>query len=141
MPEIKINFDPDIALHPDTHQLEFKYRPYLQVKIGHNNKLTSNFIRALVDSGSDRNLFPSSFATEIGINWTTGDKHKITGIGGKTIYSYGHLVTVKVKKRKIETIVYFAREITIPLLGRDGFFNFFKTISFDTRNKKMILFY
>ena len=54
---------------PETKRLDFMYRPYMCVKLQHKKHISSNFVKALVDSGSDYNVFPSSFATEIGIDF------------------------------------------------------------------------
>jgi len=73
MPIIKYDFLPDIFVHPNTKKLGTIYRPYILVKLGNKNKWSKNFIKTLIDSGADHNVFPSSFATEVGIDYKRGE--------------------------------------------------------------------
>ena len=45
-------------------KLDFIYRPYVFIKLGNGNKWSKNFIRSLIDSGADYNVFPSAFAKD-----------------------------------------------------------------------------
>lgn len=90
---------------------------------------------ALVDSGSDRNLFPSNIATEAGITLDKNKARKIYGIGNSFTIVYPAKINIWIGIKKYETNVDFSLEQQIPLLGRNGFFNLFKSIKFD-ENKK-----
>lgn len=35
----------------------------------------------------------------------------------------------------IETVVYFGENVKLPILGRDGFFNYFRKVAFDVKDK------
>ncbi len=71
------NFLPDLFRDPRTHKLGTIYRPYVLIKLGNKMNWSANFIKALVDSGADNNVFPASFATEIGIDYKKGDYIKL----------------------------------------------------------------
>lgn len=141
MPIIKYDFLPDIITHQGTKKLGTIYRPYVLVKLGNKNKWSKNFIKALVDSGADQNVFPSSFADEIGIDYTKGQLQKITGVGGLSINSYMHLVKIRIENKELETVVQFGEDIQTPLLGREGFFNYFDYAKFNVKRRFMELKY
>ena len=135
-------FEPDLAVNPKTKRMDFMYRPYIQIRLQYKKAITSNFIRALVDSGSDYNIFPSSFAKEIGIDYRKGIPHKASsGIGGISIYTYGAIASINTGIKTFDTVIFFADEVRVPILGRHGFFNFFKNIEFNTKGKKMLIKY
>lgn len=132
------DFEPELVIDPETKRPNFMYRPYMFVKLQHKKHISSNFIKALVDSGSDYNVFPSSFATEIGIDYKKGDKYKTSsGIGPVTIYTYGHIVYIDCDIKRFDAVIFFADEVRIPILGRHGFFHCFKNIEFNVKEKRM----
>lgn len=135
MPLIKYNFLPDIFLDLKVKKLKTIYRPYTLVKLGNNNKWSKNFIKALLDSGSDYNVFPSSFANEIGIDYKKGEYQKIIGVGGLSVDSYIHFVKIKIEDKEFETVAQFGAHIQTPLLGREGFFNYFDYVKFNTKRR------
>jgi predicted aspartyl protease len=135
MPIIKYDFLPDIAFDPKVDKLKTIYRPYALVKLGNENKWSKNFIKALIDSGADYNVFPSSFADEIGIDCVKGELQKITGVGGLSIDTYVHFVRIKVENKEFETVVQFGKDIQTPLLGREGFFNYFDYAKFNVKRR------
>ena len=141
MSVITLDFQPDILISSQTKKLDFIYRPYVFIKLGNGNKWSKNFIRSLIDSGADYNVFPSAFAKEIGINYEAGQKHKTTGVGGQLMTTYLHVVKIKVNSREIDTVVSFGKEIETPLLGRQGFFNYFDRITFIVKSKTLELEY
>ena len=111
MPIIKYDFLPDIFFDPKVKKLKTIYRPYVLVKLGNKKKWSKNFIKALVDSGSDYNVFPSSFANEIGIDYEKGEYQKIVGVGGLSVDSYMHFVKIKVENKEFETVIQFGNHI------------------------------
>lgn len=135
MPVIKYNFLPDIFFDPKVKKLKAIYRPYVLVKLGNRNKWSKNFIKALIDSGSDHNVFPSSFATEIGLDYKKCEYRKIIGVGGFPIDSYMSFTTIKVENKELKTIIQFGENIQTPLLGREGFFNYFDYIKFNVKKR------
>lgn len=141
MPLLLFDFEPDIYRDPLSNKFAFIYRPYLFVRLANKTKRSPNLIRALVDSGADNNVFPAAFAEEIGLSFKNGKVHKIYGVGEYEITTFVHSVKLIVGKREIDTAVQFSELITTPLLGRLGFFAYYKRISFDLKQKKLELKY
>ena len=135
MPVIKYDFLPDLTVDPETKKLGTIYRPYIPIKIGNKNKWSPNFIKSLIDSGADHNVFPSSFASEIGINYTKGQYRQIIGVGNLPIDSFINFVKVKIENKVIETVIQFGEQVKTPLLGREGFFNYFDYIKFNAKRR------
>jgi len=107
-----------------------KFRPIINIAISHKNTISSG-IKALVDSGADKNLFPAWMGEWLGINFKKHEYNKIIyGIGGAEIKAYTQKVKVHLHKFSYDTEIDFSFEQQIPLLGRDGFFNLFKSIKF-----------
>ena len=135
MPVKTINFEPDFIINPENGKLDFIYRPYLFIKLGNKSKWSMNFIRSLLDTGADFNTFPASFAKEINLDYKKGKKRETMGFKGESITTYLNIVSLKIDSKIIETAVCFGEEVKTPLLGRQGFFNFFDRISFKTKDK------
>lgn len=141
MPVLTYEFLPDIFENPRTKKRGVIYRPYVLIKLGNGNKWNKNFIKALVDSGADTNLFPTEFAKEIGLNYKTGMYRRILGIGKQEIESYINFVKLKIKTKELETVVQFSENVQTPLLGREGFFNYFERITFNVKKRFLELKY
>lgn len=131
----KIDFEPDLSFNRATQQWEFMYRPYLFVKLINRKRSSGNVIKTLVDSGSDHNIFPAEFATEIGLNYKKGTKRETTAVNEYAFVVYGNRVKVEYDGKTFETIIYFGDNVKIPVLGRNGFFNYYRKVSFDVKNK------
>lgn len=141
MPLLNYNFHPDIFRDQKIGKLGVVYRPYVLIKIGNGTRWSENFIRALVDSGADRNVFPALFATEIGIDYVNGEQKKIVGVGKQDITSYTYIVKMKIDTKEFDTVIEFGESIQIPLLGREGFMNYFDYIKFNVKKKVVELKY
>lgn len=90
----------------------------------------------MVDSGSDRNLFPAKLGESIGINIKSGNLRPILGIGkDNVIDAYTHKIKIFIADRSFDSEADFSYEQQAPLLGRDGFFKFFKKVEFKEKNK------
>lgn len=87
----------------------------------------------MVDSGSVINLFPASWGVLLKIPIKSGQLQKIYGIGGVSIESYRHDAHFYIIDSKINfrTYAYFSEKQNMPLLGRYGFFDMFKNVSFN----------
>lgn len=132
---MKFDFEPELSFNPHTNKIDYCYRPYLFIKLSHKRKSSANFIKTLVDSGSDRNTFPAEFAKEIGLDYKKGESRKITSVNDSFTVVYGNRVKIEFDGKSIETVVYFGKSVKLPILGRDGFFNYFKKVSFDVKSK------
>lgn len=143
MPQNKLVFEyfPTPTQDPETGQVFQIYRPFIPVQISADNEKTYAF-RALVDSGSDRNLLPAAFGAMIGLDIKKGLKREIVGIGNSQITAYTweiELVVLGSSPTTFTTFADFSYEQQIPLLGRDGFFNLFRSIEFRERRKLLEL--
>jgi hypothetical protein len=128
----KVTYHPYIGIDPRTGKQTEIFRPTIPVVIVYKNKATFDF-QALIDSGSDRNLFPAGFGEAIGIDIKNGNKHPIRGIGDYDIMAYTHKVKILAAGKTFEAEIDFSYEQKSPLLGRLGFFNFFKEICFNEK--------
>lgn len=121
---------PETYLDPSSNTIKAFYRPMIRIRISQNKGQISFPFDALIDSGSDRNLFPIYFARKI--RMTTNKNPKvIQGIGGVTVNAYAGKINLWIGAKKYETEADFSSEQKMPLLGRNGFFNLFKSIKFD----------
>jgi hypothetical protein len=118
-------------------------RSYIPIILGYNHKIPYKVpIACLLDSGCDHNLFPGPWAKLIGIKkLESGEKIDYTGIGSSGVVAYRHFVNLIIPNSKIsfKTQVDFSNDQQTPLLGRTGFFCYFKKVIFDEVNNKLIL--
>lgn len=97
-------------------------------------------INALIDSGADFNLLPGDLGRAMGINLEKGEPTFIVGIGAKRIKAYRHKrIGIFVEGKKLETYADFSEEHDIPILGQNGFFDFFKAITFKRKSEEILL--
>lgn len=121
--------------HPVTGEIvHITCRPIILIRISYGHHLSWEF-EALVDSGSDRNLFPAYLGEIIGINFKKVKPLKIGGIGSSQVNAFPVNVKLFIGTTSYQTVVDFSYEQQIPLLGRNGFFNLFKSIKFDENNR------
>lgn len=113
-----------------TQQIFEVFAPFIPIKISHDHKSSFEF-HAMVDSGASRNLFPSVFGQQAGINIQKGRQVRLLGIGDKEIIGYSHRINIYLNGIVFETEADFSFEQRFPLLGRSGFFNLFQKIIFD----------
>ena len=132
----KCTYFPYISEDPKTGKKMEVFRPTIPVMISYDGNPSWDF-QALIDSGADRNLFPAKLGESIGIDIRSGKKRSILGIGGYKIIAYTHKVKILCAGKSFDTEIDFSYEHEQPLLGRDGFFNLFKHISFSEKIKEM----
>lgn len=111
-----------------------KFYPIVIIKLNYGHKLSRPF-RALVDSGSDRNLFPAHIGESIGISFKKIKPVTIKGIGKGEIKAYTKKVKLYIDTNKYDTEVDFSYDQQMPLLGREGFFDLFECVSFNHKTK------
>lgn len=132
---ISISYLPIPLLNPLTNSIIGEiFRPIIPLRIAHNQKI-SYPLNALVDSGADRNLFPAELGESLGIEIKKGKKVSIGGIGDVEIKAYTARVSLFIYTYKFETEVDFSYQHQRPILGRNGFFNLFKSIKFKERER------
>ena len=128
----------EVTYFPDPSPTGTVYRPKIMVWISNQNK-HSRIFHALVDSGSDRNLFPASWGEAVGINIKSGKRCSIYGIGNAELTAYTHEVDLHLGRETFRTTIDFSYEQGMPLLGRQGFFDLFKQVEF-RESKKVVEF-
>lgn len=112
---------------------------YKQVKSGHFRPIFPVYLHyqdeefgyeALLDSGADYNIFPSSIGRALGLDVKSVKEMEIGGIvAGEPLVGYVHQIEIEVIiGEKIKTLVVFADNISpdgYGVLGQLGFFNFY----------------
>lgn len=134
--EFSVTYYPYPQVNPKTGKVSDVFRPTVPIKVSYGSKVTTPF-QALVDSGSDRNLFPSEIGKILGIPVKKGMLRPIFGIGKAKISAYTHKVLLNFEGWSFEVEVDFSDEQKIPLLGRFGFFDQFKRVLFREKKKEI----
>ena len=129
------SYFPQFFYNPEAGENEAVYLPTIPIKISADQDIISKPFDALVDSGSDRNLFPLYFATYLGIQFKKIKPKKIYGIGENYIEAYPAEVNIWLGDQKYKTSADFSPKQKAPILGRDGFFNLFESIKFDEKGQ------
>jgi len=96
------------GVDPDTKRLIEIYRPMISIRISKNHGQISPSFDALIDSGSDRNLFPLKFATSLGIHFRKIKPKQIAGIGKVIIDAYTSKINIWLDTKKYQTEVDFS---------------------------------
>lgn len=114
-------------------------KPFIDVVINYKHGPMFS-VTALVDSGSDTNLLPGSICPTLGINIKKGIRIPISGIGSREpVIAYRHFgVKMFVEGYSFETFVDFCEEQQVALLGQNGFFDKFKSITFKKLEELML---
>ncbi|MGB8673915.1 MAG: hypothetical protein WCD27_06135 [Candidatus Acidiferrales bacterium] len=111
------------------------HRPRIAVVLAAGTVIFSCY--ALVDSGADDCIFPTSFGTQLGLNVPTGKQYPFGGAGGGAIqmaYFFDlQLAIPQVGKYSIPIGFTDALEsVGLGLLGQNGFFDRFR-VSFNLK--------
>lgn len=125
----------NVSPFPNSRRVMAVYRPVIPVTLLHGGRFVQ--YAALLDSGSDYNIFHGDIATYLGIKLTTGSRQNIMGIGGK-IKGYEHKLHLKIGAYKYLARLTFSNQLpenTLAVLGARGFFNQF-TVTLDYRTNK-----
>lgn len=115
------------------------YRPSVDTTLQFGNTQLPFFFESVIDSGADHCLFPSAYTSFLGINLEDAPSHQMSGVGSLG-RAYFHKVRVIVKIK--ETLLHFdcyagfsSLLVSFGLLGRHGFFELFKEVTFDEKTK------
>lgn len=135
---IKFNYRSYLKRDPKTGKFVEVHFPFISVILIYKHKV-GGAIEALVDSGSEMNVFPADYAIFFFSlkekQLKKGEKRAIRGIGGVEIEAFKHLVTLHTLHFRFKTPVWFSYQQQVPLLGRKGFFDHFRSINFYERDK------
>ena len=139
MASLGFSYLPRPIINPETKKREEVFTPYVSIMLSANHGNPTSLIDALVDSGSDRNLFPKQLGELLGISFKKIKPKIIHGIGGITIKAYSSKLNIWVNNKKYATEADFSLEQQTLLLGRQGFFNLFKKVIFDEKGRFLFL--
>ena len=135
------DYYPDPFIEAETGITRYVHRPFIPIRLSYAHKMLKFPFNALLDSGADNNLFPAELCEHLGIKLKNKNYQKHIGIGSQGLDAYRHQVTIWVGSYHFQTNIDFAIGQQMPLLGRLGFFKFFKQIIFNERERKMTLEY
>ncbi|OGY21242.1 MAG: hypothetical protein A2126_00065 [Candidatus Woykebacteria bacterium GWB1_45_5] len=115
-------------------------RPVIPIAVVHKeNQLT---YEVLVDSGSDVNIFDANLARPLGLNLTSGERAKVSGITGVDEPMYVHPVDLIIGGHLFKDVkVGFLKQIGeygYGVVGQKGFFDLFK-VTFDLKKEEIEL--
>lgn len=122
-------------------KLDVVYKPIVFIKLSANHKLFPWPIKCIIDSGSDFNLLPAKIGEDLGLKIKSGEKILHIGIANVGITAYKHPVKLYLDGYSFNTDIHFSYDHRIPLLGRHGFFNYFKKITFNENALQLELTY
>jgi len=126
--------------HPDPKK-KFLQFPWVPVSI--NARDEKKTFLMLVDSGADHCIFDKDVAEFLGINIKQGQLEDTTGIGGSTDIYYFDNIWINVGGHQLNTRAGFINGLLANgkiagVLGRQGFFEFFK-VRIDEKSKEIEL--
>jgi len=111
------------------------YYPFIPVRLCYKHQFFKYPINSLVDSGAERNLFPAYFGERLRIKIKKGIPRDIGGIGGVKIKGFTHDIKIYIGALNFNTKIDFSYEQEVPLLGRIGFFDKFKSVTLREKEK------
>ncbi len=139
MANLGFSYLPRLVIDASTNRKEEIFTPYVPIMVSHGYSNPTRLIDALVDSGSDRNLFPLQLGQMLGLNFKQIRPKIIFGIGGIQLKAYTSEINIWVNNKKYLTEADFCLEQQTLLLGRHGFFNLFKEVKFDEKGTFLYL--
>lgn len=115
-------------------------RPVIPIEVEHRGKKIR--YEVLVDSGADINIFDAEIAQVLGIDLTSGEKSRVSGITGVEKPYYIHKVNLIVGGQSFNNVkVGFLKEIGsygYGVVGQSGFFDLF-IVRFDLHKHEIDL--
>lgn len=132
MASIKFDYFPYPFIPKSGSTPKLIFRPNVSIRLGlaKNHTIFPYEFNCVLDSGADNNLFHSSLGEAIGLNIKKGRERIVMGIGGAGIKVYNHQIKIYVGTYSFNTNADFCEHQSMSLLGRDGFFKFFKKVTF-----------
>lgn len=139
MASLGFSYLPRLVIDAGTNRKEEVFTPYVPIMLSHSHGNPTRLIDALVDSGSDRNLFPLQLGQMLAINFKKAKPKLIFGIGNIQLKAFTANINIWVNNKKYPTEADFCSEQQTLLLGRQGFFNLFREIKFDEKGRFLYL--
>ncbi len=137
---IKIYYEVFPVLNSSGKKIGEVARPIIYFLLNYKHGKMFGPMGAIIDSGADYNLFPADVADILGIKLMKGEEKVNEGIGGKRVKTYRHLgIKMFVEGYSFNTSIDFSKEISVPLLGQQGFFDKFKKITFSRVDEEVLI--
>jgi predicted aspartyl protease len=141
---MKFPYRVDLARSPETGEPELLLRPVVPIHIVGQRR--SGTYWALVDTGSDKTVFPQSLATDLGIELSDGRGPGLTAYGGQNLTVKFGTVEVSLSQEnesvrwmlKAQFVECTSSDEEVILLGHDGFLEFF-VATFDGMQAEVML--
>lgn len=136
MDSFKFDYFPFVHKDMSTGKEMTMFRPVVPIFLLNSHIMAKRKIYCLIDSGSDRNLFPAQWGEMVGIKINKGKLKKIGGIGNaEPIDAYTHKVSLMIGTHMFQTEADFSYTQAVPLVGREGFFDHFAEVRFYQKDK------
>ena len=135
MARLKYPYLPRPVINQKTGKREEVFTPFVPVMVSINHANPTHPIDALVDSGSDRNLFPLQLGNLLGINFKKIKPKIIYGIGNIKVKAFTSKINIWLDNTKYSSEADFSLEQQVLLLGRRGFFDLFRKVTFSERGR------
>jgi len=126
-------------LNQDPENQKSEYLPMVEVQLINNHHRSPQLIQAIMDSGSNINLFHSYFGRQLGIKVKKGKPVKIKGIGNMELETYAHEVKLKIGQFVISTKIHFSDYQNFRQIIGTCVFKYFNKITFHEAKKTLIL--
>lgn len=136
---LSVAYSSRLYIDPITKVSREIYLPLIPIRLSIGTRKTLYPLEALMDSGSDENLFPARIGEVLGIDFKKIEMKILYGIGESKIIAYNAKITVWIDNEKFETSANFSYKQKELILGRDGFFNLFKEVTFREGEKYLEL--
>ena len=133
MSRLKFPYLPRPVINQKSGKRAEIFTPFVPVMVSINHRNPTPPMDALVDSGSDRNLFPLQLGVLLGINFKKIRPKIIYGIGNIKVKAFTSKINIWLDNTKYSSEADFSLEQQVLLLGRHGFFNLFRKVTFDER--------
>ena len=100
MSSLGFSYLPRLVIDVSTNRKEEVFTPYVPIMVSYGHGNPTRPIDALVDSDSDRNLFPLQLGQMVGINFKKIKAKPIFGIGGIQLKAYTSKINIWVNNKK-----------------------------------------
>jgi len=132
-----------VPVSPDATQMRAVHYPWVPIRV-HRGEHTTPRMLLLLDSGADFCVLKSEIGATLGItDIRTGEPCQLRGLGRATVDSWFHDVEMEFEGRVFASRFALTNDpLPLPgMLGRKGFFDQFKSVSFDENNRVVTLKY
>lgn len=136
MPEIlKFKYQTRPRRDPKTGEVSETFYPMIDALLIYKHQMTRGGVSFLVDSGSEICTLPAEVAEAFfGMRPKQIRKGKMIKIGGvqsgMVLEGFKHTIELQTPYFKFKVPMYIAYEAALPILGRKGFFDKFKSVNF-----------